>query len=80
MAAISFPIDPGSSLFWQGGALCRQHCTNTKLFVQKGGREGGRGGALSFPAFHVFTQTAGPLLGPRATDQLRPRKQVGCSS
>lgn len=36
MAAISFTIGPGSSLFWQGGALCRQHCTNTKLFVQRG--------------------------------------------
>lgn len=74
MAAISFPIDPGSSLFWQGGALCRQHCTNTKLFVQK------RRGALSFSAFHVFTQTVGPLLDPRATVQPRPRKQVGRSS
>lgn len=36
MADVSFTTGPSSSLFWQGGALCRLHCTNTKLFVQRG--------------------------------------------
>lgn len=35
MADVSFTTGPSSSLFWQGGALCRLHCTNTKLFVQR---------------------------------------------
>lgn len=35
MADVSFTTGPSSSLFWQGGALCRLRCTNTKLFVQR---------------------------------------------
>lgn len=51
MAYVSFTTGPSSSLFWQGGALCRLHCTNTKLFVQRGKK------SLSlFPLspFHLF--------------------------
>lgn len=46
MADVSFTTGPSSSLFWQGGALCRLHCTNTKLFVQ-----GGKKSLSFFPPF-----------------------------
>lgn len=46
MADVSFTTGPSSSLFWQGGALCRLHCTNTKLFVQ-----GGKKSLSFFPLF-----------------------------
>lgn len=55
MADISFTTGPSSSLFWQGGALCRLHCTNTKLFVQREKK------GLSFSPlspFHLFIRLA----------------------
>lgn len=50
MADVSFTTGPSSSLFWQGGALCRLHCTNTKLFVH------GENKLYPFPPFlFLFT-------------------------
>lgn len=48
MADVSFTTGPSSSLFWQGGALCRLHCTNTKLFVQGGEKK-------VYPIFSPFS-------------------------
>ena len=55
MADVSFTTGPSSSLFWQGGALCRLHCTNTKLFVQ--GRE-----KKVYPFFFLFFCSLPPFL------------------
>lgn len=84
MADVSFTTGPSSSLFWQGGALCRLHCTNTKLFVQGGKKKF----ILFFPLspFHLFIRLAymcSSLPNPRVHNAeadpsvLRQHKQVG---
>lgn len=87
MADVSFTTGPSSSLFWQGGALCRLHCTNTKLFVQGGEKKVYPFSTLS--PFHLFIRLAymcSFLLNPRDHNAeadpsvLRQHKQVSWGS
>lgn len=85
MADVSFTTGPSSSLFWQGGALCRLHCTNTKLFVQGGKKKVDPFSPFSF-IFIRLAYMCSLLSNPRVHNAeadpsvLRQRKEVGCVS